>query len=581
MDMLGVRGACLFDRFSFDYPRGILFQRNEDDQLVQVNLGSRALSVLGVLIGRAGELVSKDDIMATVWPDTAVEEANLTVQISSLRRVLDAERSGGSCIQTIPGRGYRFIASVSSPPDDSVETLANAPAGQSSWRLPCRIASILAGAVLLATFVGTIAWTVHHGTASAHSGAQTTPARDRRQSAIVLPFENSSGDPAQDNLVAALTRGLTDRISMGSDGPVVPAVTAAAYRGKTADLAEIGQRYDVHFAVVGNGRRQSGRLIVSASVYDIARGKPVWTQHFDLPDGPGSQSQLVQNIYENYWQTSNDLEASWAISDHPGRLDAHDLALILLSTRLSTPTRDHYLDKMALAARILALDPNNRQGLERQARLHAEFVMLGYSADPASDLALAEQASDRLLAIDPNHLLTLRARTKVLLAKGDWPEAEAAVRRTIEIQPTEAMRHYELGIILLAEARPQEALQSLEDAKRFAGGSDPIYLFDARIAMAEVAIGRFADAIAAARASISGFPPDADRAAELPWLALIAATSNSGQGDAAREKLQRFLAAPRAGSNMAAIRNWPLLAADPNLLNGLRAAGMPDETAQP
>jgi adenylate cyclase len=358
-------------------------------------------------------------------------------------------------------------------------------------------------------------------------------------------------------------------------------VTAAAYRGKTADLAEIGQRYDVHFAVVGNGRRQSGRLIVSASVYDIARGKPVWTQHFDLPDGPGSQSQLVQNIYENYWQTSNDLEASWAISDHPGRLDAHDLALILLSTRLSTPTRDHYLDKMALAARILALDPNNRQGLERQARLHAEFVMLGYSADPASDLALAEQASDRLLAIDPNHLLTLRARTKVLLAKGDWPEAEAAVRRTIEIQPTEAMRHYELGIILMAEARPQEALQSLEDAKRFAGGSDPIYLFDARIAMAEVAIGRFADAIAAARASISGFPPDADRAAELPWLALIAATSNSGQGDAAREKLQRFLAAPRAGSNMAAIRNWPLLAADPNLLNGLRAAGMPDETAQP
>jgi tetratricopeptide (TPR) repeat protein len=126
---------------------------------------------------------------------------------------------------------------------------------------------------------------------------------------------------------------------------------------------------------------------------------------------------------------------------------------------------------------------------------------LGYSSDPAADLAVAGKASDRLTAIDPNNLLALRTRATLLRARGDWPTAEAVVRGAIELQPTEAMRHYKLGVILMAEGRHQEALQGFRDARRFAGGSDSVYLFDANITMANLAIGHLADAIAVAPVS--------------------------------------------------------------------------------
>src|ERR1700730_17189056 len=97
----------LFEGFRLD--RRGLFRRDEGGAFVPVAIGSRGLDVLGVLIARLGDLVLKDEIVAAVWPGMVVEDSNLTVQISAVRRVLDHGRSGGSCIQTISGRGYRFV----------------------------------------------------------------------------------------------------------------------------------------------------------------------------------------------------------------------------------------------------------------------------------------------------------------------------------------------------------------------------------------------------------------------------------------------------------------------------------------
>jgi DNA-binding winged helix-turn-helix (wHTH) protein len=94
----------LFEDFRLDR-RGGLSRRDDSGGFAPAAIGSRALDILGVLIERAGEIVSKDEIITAVWPGTVVEDSNLTVQISALRRVLDRGRSNGSCIQTIPGAG--------------------------------------------------------------------------------------------------------------------------------------------------------------------------------------------------------------------------------------------------------------------------------------------------------------------------------------------------------------------------------------------------------------------------------------------------------------------------------------------
>jgi len=101
MEARASRDILLFEGFRLD--RRGLCRRDECRVFVPVAIGSRALDVLRVLIASHGDLVSKDEIMATVWPATVVEDNNLTVQISALRRILDQGRAEGSCIQTVAG----------------------------------------------------------------------------------------------------------------------------------------------------------------------------------------------------------------------------------------------------------------------------------------------------------------------------------------------------------------------------------------------------------------------------------------------------------------------------------------------
>jgi DNA-binding winged helix-turn-helix (wHTH) protein len=101
-----------FDRFRFDKSGRRLIRQDAAGDWQPVAIGARALDALAVLLERHGEVVPKDDIVYAVWAGTAVEDSNLTVQISALRRVLEDGRGRESCIQTVSGKGYRFISPV-------------------------------------------------------------------------------------------------------------------------------------------------------------------------------------------------------------------------------------------------------------------------------------------------------------------------------------------------------------------------------------------------------------------------------------------------------------------------------------
>src|SRR6516164_1515230 len=110
MDAPATADVFLFEGFRLD--RRGLFRRDQNGAFIPVPIGSRALEVLHTLVERSGDLVSRDDILAAVWPGTVVEGSNLPVQIAALRRVLNEGRADGSCIQTIASRGYRFVTPV-------------------------------------------------------------------------------------------------------------------------------------------------------------------------------------------------------------------------------------------------------------------------------------------------------------------------------------------------------------------------------------------------------------------------------------------------------------------------------------
>lgn len=129
-------GSYLFQGFRFDAGSDELFQVDPAGNAVPIPLGARATALLALLLDRSGRLVRKNEIMEVVWDGRAVEDANLTVQVAALRRLLDSQQSEPSAIQTVPGRGYRFIAQVtragSSEDSEAASGAAAIAAGRSA-----------------------------------------------------------------------------------------------------------------------------------------------------------------------------------------------------------------------------------------------------------------------------------------------------------------------------------------------------------------------------------------------------------------------------------------------------------------
>ena len=222
MDALNSSNILVFGPFRFDRGGGLLLRRADGDRYLPVNIGSRAIAVLEALTERPGDLVSKDEIMQAAWPRTVVEEGNLTMQISTLRRILDDGSATGSCIKTVSGRGYRFVPPVMRPqemPDAAARTApanstghaTSAVSGRSrmrSWHWLYSASAAVALALLLTAAGWRVGW---------FSGQQAPP----RLSLVMLPFANLSGEPKDEYLADAITYDLTSDLSHISGALVI------------------------------------------------------------------------------------------------------------------------------------------------------------------------------------------------------------------------------------------------------------------------------------------------------------------------------------------------------------------------
>jgi len=234
----------LFADFRFDRAGGGLFRRDGRGAFAPVTIGSRALDLLAVLIQRRGDVVSKDEILAAVWPNMAVEEENLFFQISALRALLDKGQSAQSCIQMVAGRGYRFIAPVT------------------------RCASTQAEIVEPTRGDG----------ASSREGASPP-----RLSIVVLPFSNIGGDPQQDYFVDGVTESLTTDLSRISGAFVIGRGTAFSYKGKSSDSKQIGRELNVRCVLEGSVQRAGNRMRVNVQLIEAETGAHLWAERFDKP----------------------------------------------------------------------------------------------------------------------------------------------------------------------------------------------------------------------------------------------------------------------------------------------------------
>jgi TolB-like protein/DNA-binding winged helix-turn-helix (wHTH) protein len=365
MQVLAPSEIFLFEDLRLDR-RGGLFRRN-DSGVETVAIGSRALDILGVLLERAGEVVSKDEIVAVVWPGTVVEDSNLTVQISALRRVLDRGRSNGSCIQTVSGRGYRFAARVTrsgtDPPPAGggngedrdagvplVPPLTTAARGrQRPWR---QIAALF---VVLAVSGSLAAWIWDHG----WFGSADTRSRF---SMVVLPFANIGGDLDQEHFVDAITNDLTTELSRIGHGFVISRNTAATYRKKSVDTKQIGRELGVRYVVEGGVRRSSNKVRVTAQLIEAETDALVWAEQFDGDVGDlfALEDDIARRIAIALGIELIDIEAARPTV----HLDTFDYILRGAAVMNAPKTRKTYAEAISLFGRALTLDP---QAVEAQS----------------------------------------------------------------------------------------------------------------------------------------------------------------------------------------------------------------------
>ena len=267
MDALTTGDMFLFEDFRLD--RSGVSRRDQSGTFVPILIGSRALEILAVLVARQGELVTREEIVKEVWPRTIVEYSNLPVQIAALCRILDRDRQNGSCIQTVAGRGYRFVAPVTPAETVTAAPISRSPNGAGApiaadegpelpsalcpidglspapkpgappRRRHAVIASITAGAVCLAvTVVAAMNW---------HSLSRWADSSAPRLSIVVLPFANLSNDPDQQYFADGITEDLTTDLSRISDMFVISRNTAFTYRNKPVDVKQIGRELGVRY----------------------------------------------------------------------------------------------------------------------------------------------------------------------------------------------------------------------------------------------------------------------------------------------------------------------------------------------
>jgi TolB-like protein len=224
--------------FRLDAKGEILFRGAEP-----VALGQRAVALLRVLVEQPGIPVSKDALMDAAWAGVTVEESNLAVQISALRRVFGQEPGGEVWIETLPRRGYRFVGPA------SVEE---------------------GGTIIAATPISKFP--------TAGAPSLTLP---KQPSIAVLPFQNMSGDPEQDYFADGISEDIITELSRFHALFVIARNSSFAFRGKSIKVQEIARELGVAYVLEGSVRRAADRVRITAQLIDGSNGGHVWAERYD------------------------------------------------------------------------------------------------------------------------------------------------------------------------------------------------------------------------------------------------------------------------------------------------------------
>jgi TolB-like protein/DNA-binding winged helix-turn-helix (wHTH) protein/Flp pilus assembly protein TadD len=524
---------------------------------LKIRLPDQSFQILQLLLDRSGEVVTREELRQRLWTsDTFVDfDVGVNSAIRKLREALDDSAESPRFVETLPRRGYRFIASVQSATTEQIpESVTGATATASARARPRWIAGGLVLAVTIATLVLIYE---RRWWERVRAGSAAAPIR----SLAVLPFENLTGDPAQDYFVDGMTDALTTDLAQAGGFDVISRTSAMQYKDAKKPLTAIGRELKVDAVVEGAIIRTGQHVRITAQLIHAATDRHVWAQSFEseLSDVLALQQQIARAIaaaiqgrlappsavrserrlavdpqaYESYLKGlavggrqnyDGYRQAVAYFGDAVARQPEFALAYAAmaqaqlqflyggpLSPRETIPKAEAAArkalqldDTLAQAHRSLGAILHNfywrwEDGDKEFARAR-ELNASATESQPAAAAALIrsgrfEEAiakAERARQLDPHAFNTYMNLAVAYRAAGQYDRAIAEIRRALEIIPGQSRAHFQLGVTSLFMGRVNDAIGELETADKSSLGGNA--RFRAYLGYAYAAAGRPIDA---------------------------------------------------------------------------------------
>jgi TolB-like protein len=437
-------------------------------------VGARAFDLLVTLIERADRVVGKEELMAVVWPDVVVEEANIAVHVSALRKLL-----GAQALATVPGRGYRFARPL----------LEDGAAATPTTQAP------------------------------GEAAAAAEPPLNDKPAIAVLPFANLSVDREHRYFADGVTQDIVTGLSRFRALLVIAHGSSAAYADRTVGIDTVAAQLGVRYIVDGSVQREGQRVRVTAQLIDALTRRHIWSDQFDrvLEDIFAVQEELTRSIVVAVAPEVSRAELQGASRRRPASLGAYQLAL---HARAMGSRAYQAADTAALpavldeATRALAIDPNCSLAL--QTLSHAHWQRLFFRSAPNLVEAWEESMRWTQLAIEADDTASEGYVLRAMVLQHDprddgqsipYDEALHDLEIAARLNPNDFGVLRVRGLTEAVAGRPAEGIAHLKEALRV-GPGDPGVL--SHLSLAHFLAGSYSEGLRCAAQALAKRPKAAN-----------------------------------------------------------------------
>jgi DNA-binding winged helix-turn-helix (wHTH) protein/TolB-like protein/Flp pilus assembly protein TadD len=465
------------------------FRLNATERLLlrdgsEVPLTPKVFDTLLVLVENSGHVLEKQELFSTLWPDSFVEETSLTQNISLLRKVLGEEEAGRRYIETLPKRGYRFVAPVrekyeagaelallpvgaSAPPAPGEDTVAEvgeivnapppAPAASRgrAWvarARPWHYAIVICALVLppaIAVFI--------------NRGVRPPTPVVQARSIAVLPFKTIGAEDETEVVGLGMADAIIIRLSSLQQPTILPISSVFKYAKREQDVLAIGRALGVDAVLDGTVQQADGRVRVTAQLISLADGKTIWADKFD-------------ERHSNIFAVQDSISAQLVEALAPQLTEADRERLARRPTENAEAYQSYLLgltfwNRRAIAKAIPYLEQAVAQdaNFARAQAILADCYFLSISDQPGSAsaemAARAERLSNRALELDATLAEAYIVVAGLKVRQRDYEAAAAAYKHALELNPNFATAHIRYGYFLFAQAELDAALHEMQRAQ--------------------------------------------------------------------------------------------------------------------